>query len=115
MPASTSNLSGKRELLERRAVDVLNIHGSIGDAMKVGWLAAEHGVPIAVGNTNFEIGVHIAAALPDVIWLEYSFLSYNHLLETPIEFSDGHALVPDRPGHGLQLAEAARSELARPS
>ena len=30
------NLSGKRELLERRAVDVLNIHGSIGDAMKVG-------------------------------------------------------------------------------
>jgi L-alanine-DL-glutamate epimerase-like enolase superfamily enzyme len=109
------NLSGKRELLERRAVDVLNIHGSIGDAMKVGWLAAEHGVPIAVGNTNFEIGVHVAAALPDVIWLEYSFLSYNHLLETPIEFTDGHALVPDRPGHGLQLAEAARSELARPS
>ena len=109
------NLSGKRELLERRAVDVLNVHGSIGDAMKVGWLAVEHGVPIAVGNTNFEIGVHVAAALPDVIWLEYSFLSYNHLLETPIEFSDGHALVPDRPGHGLQLAEAARSELARPS
>ena len=94
---------------------MLNIHGSIGDAMKVGWLAAEHGVPIAVGNTNFEIGVHVAAALPDVIWLEYSFLSYNHLLETPIEFSDGHALVPDRPGHGLRLSEAARSELARPS
>ena len=109
------NLSGKRELLERRAVDVLNIHGSIDDAMKVGWLAAEHGVPIAVGNTNFEIGVHVAAALPEVTWLEYSFLSYNHLLETPIEFCDGYALVPDRPGHGLRLAEAARSELARPS
>jgi L-alanine-DL-glutamate epimerase-like enolase superfamily enzyme len=109
------NLSGKRELLERRAVDVLNIHGSISDALKAGWLAAEHGIPIAVGNTNFEIGVHVAAALPEVTWLEYSFLSYNHLVETPIEFSDGYALAPDRPGHGLRLSEAARSELARPS
>jgi L-alanine-DL-glutamate epimerase-like enolase superfamily enzyme len=108
------NLSGKRELLERRAVDVLNIHGSIGDAMKAGWLAAEHGIPIAVGNTNFEIGVHIAAALPAVTWLEYSFLAYEHLIETPIEFRDGYALVPDRPGHGLRLADAARSEFARP-
>jgi L-alanine-DL-glutamate epimerase-like enolase superfamily enzyme len=109
------NLSGKRELIEQRAVDVLNIHGSIGDALKVGWLAAEHGIPISVGNTNFEIGVHIAAASPEVSWLEYSFLSYNHLIETPIEFRDGYALVPDRPGHGLRLAESARSELARPT
>ena len=108
------DLSGKRKLLERRAVDVLNIHGSIGDAMKLGWLAVEHGIPIAVGNTNFEIGVHVAAALPEETRLEYSFLAYNHLLETPIEFRDGFALVPDRPGHGLRLAEAARSEFARP-
>ena len=103
------DLSGKRELLERRAVDVLNVHGSISDSMKIGWLAAEHGIPIAVGNTNFEIGVHVAAALPEVTWMEYSFLSYNHLLETPIEFCDGHAIVPDRPGHGLRLANSARS------
>ena len=102
------NLSGKRELIERRAADVLNVHGSICEAMKLAWLAAEHGIPIAVGNTNFEIGVHIAAALPEVAWLEYSFLSYNHLLETPIEFCDGYAMVPDRPGHGLRVADAAR-------
>ncbi len=48
--------------------------------------------------------MHIAAALPEVTWLEYSFLSYNHLLETPIEFCDGYAVAPDRPGHGLRLA-----------
>lgn len=69
---------------------------------------------VPVGNTNFEIGVHIAAALPEVTWLKYSFLSYNHLLATPIEFCDGYALVPDRPGHGLRLADAARTEFARP-
>jgi L-alanine-DL-glutamate epimerase-like enolase superfamily enzyme len=108
------NMSEKRQLLEQRAVDVLNVHGSISEAMKVAWLAAEHGIPIAVGNTNFEIGVHLAAALPEVTWMEYSFLSYNHLLETPIEFCDGYALVPDRPGHGLSIAEAARKEFGQP-
>jgi L-alanine-DL-glutamate epimerase-like enolase superfamily enzyme len=107
-------LSGKRQLIEQRAVDVLNIHGSINDAMKIGWLAAEHGIPVALGNSDFEIGVHIAAALPEVYWMEYSFLSYNHLLEEPVRFEDGYALVPERPGHGLRLAESARSEFARP-
>jgi L-alanine-DL-glutamate epimerase-like enolase superfamily enzyme len=106
------SLSGKRQLIEQQAVDVLNIHGSINDALKIGWLAAEHGIPVSLGNTNFEIGVHIAAALPEVNWLEYSFLSYNHLLETPIQFQDSYALLPDRPGHGLRLAESARYESA---
>jgi L-alanine-DL-glutamate epimerase-like enolase superfamily enzyme len=109
------DLSGKRALLERRSVDVLNVHGSISDAMKLGWLAAEHGVPIAVGNTNFEIGIHIAAALPEVTFVEYSYLSYNHLLETPVEIRDGQAIAPDRPGHGLRLADAVRSECGRPT
>lgn len=109
------NLSGKRELIEQRAVDVINIHGSINDALKIGWLAAEHGIPVAVGNSDFEIGVHVAAALPEVNWLEYSFLSYNHLLETPIKFEDGYALLPDTPGHGLRLDESVRTESARPT
>jgi L-alanine-DL-glutamate epimerase-like enolase superfamily enzyme len=108
-------VSGKRELIERRAVDVINLHGSISDAMRIGWLAGEHGIPIAVGNTDFEIGVHVAAALPEVVWLEYSFLSYNHLVEEPIEFREGWAVLPNRPGHGLRLADSARQELAAPS
>lgn len=102
------DLAGKRRLIEHRAVDVVNIHASISEALKIGWIAAEHGLPVSVGNTNFEIGVHIAAALPEVSWMEYSFLSYDHLIETPIEFRDGYALLPDRPGHGLRLAESAR-------
>lgn len=109
------SLSGKRQLIEQRAVDVLNIHGSITDGLRIGWFAAEHGIPISLGNSAFEIGVHLAAALPEVDWLEYSFLPYNHLLETPIEFHDGYALLPQRAGHGLRLAESARREFARPT
>ena len=107
------DLSGKRRLLDRHAVDIVNVHGAITEAMHVGWLATEHGIPVTVGNTNFEIGVHVAAALPEVNWLEYSYLPYNHLLETPVEFCEGYALAPDRPGHGLRLSQAARGEFAR--
>lgn len=57
-------LSGKRRLIEQRAVDVLNVHGSINDALKIGWLAAEHGIPVAVGNSDFEIGVHMRRRFP---------------------------------------------------
>jgi L-alanine-DL-glutamate epimerase-like enolase superfamily enzyme len=108
------DLRGKRTLLEQRAVDILNIHGHISDGLKAGWLAGEYGIPIALGNTMFEVGVHLAAALPEVQWMEYSFLDYDQLLEEPVNFQDGYAYAPERPGHGLVLAEAARAEYARP-
>ena len=41
-------------------------------------------------------------------WIEYSFLSYNHLIEMPVAFSDGFALAPEQPGHGLRLSDLAR-------
>lgn len=107
------DLSGKRRLLEHGAVDVLNVHGSINDAMTAGWMAAERGIPMSVGNTNFEIGVHVAAALPEVSYVEYSYLPYEHLLQSPVEFHGGFASAPDRPGHGLQLSDEA-VESARP-
>ena len=46
--------------------------------------------------------------------MEYSFLDYDQLLEEPVRFEQGFAVAPDRPGHGLVLAEAARAEYARP-
>ena len=51
--------------------------------MRAGWLAAEHGIPVSLGNTMLEVGVHMAAALPEADWLEYSFQNYNHLVEQP--------------------------------
>jgi L-alanine-DL-glutamate epimerase-like enolase superfamily enzyme len=99
---------GKRLLMEADAVDILNVHGQISDTMRIGWLAADRGVPISLGNTFLEVGVHLACALPEVEWMEYSFLNYDHLVEQPIEIRDGYAYAPDRPGHGLVLSDAAR-------
>jgi L-alanine-DL-glutamate epimerase-like enolase superfamily enzyme len=108
------DLHGKRMLLEHRAVDILNVHGHISDTRQAAWLAAEYGIPVSLGNTPFELGVHLATALPEVTWLEYSFLDYDLLIAEPIHFEDGYAIAPDRPGHGLALSEAGRREYARP-
>ncbi len=108
------DLSGKRTLLAAEGTDLLNVHGQVSDVMRIGWLAAELGVPVSLGNTFLEVGVHMACALPEVEWLEYSFQNFDHLVEQPIEITDGYAIAPDRPGHGLILSETARRDWARP-
>ena len=104
------DLRGKRLLLEGRGADILNVHGNISDVMRAGWLAAEHGIPVSLGNTPFELGVHMAAALPEARWLEYSFQNTGHLIEEPMLMRDGFAHAPERPGHGLALSAAARRD-----
>ena len=108
------DVSGKRELLLAGGTDILNVHGYITDNLRIGWLAAEMGVPVSLGNTFLEFGVHVACALPEVQWLEYSFQNFDHLVEQPIKVRDGWIEAPERPGHGLVLAERARREYARP-
>jgi L-alanine-DL-glutamate epimerase-like enolase superfamily enzyme len=71
--------AGKRQLLLAGATDILNVHGQVTDVMRIGWLAAELGIPVSLGNTFLEFGVHMACALPEVEWLEYSFQNFNHL------------------------------------
>ncbi len=106
---------GKRLLMEADAVDILNVHGQITDVMRIGWLAAEIGIPMSLGNTFLEVGVHLACALPEVEWLEYSFQNFDHLVEEPMLIKDGYIYAPDRPGHGLAVSETARRDWSRPT
>lgn len=106
------DLAGKRRLIQARGVDILNVHGKPSDVLRAGWLAAEYGLRVSLGNTFLEVGVHLAAALPEVDWLEYSFQNYNHLAETPVVIDAGWAIAPDRPGHGIALSEHARLAFA---
>ena len=106
--------AGKRQLMAAGGTDILNVHGQVTDVMRIGWLAAEMGVPVSLGNTFLEVGVHMACALPEVEWLEYSFQNFEHLVDEPMEICDGWIHAPDRPGHGLVLSESARRQWARP-
>jgi L-alanine-DL-glutamate epimerase-like enolase superfamily enzyme len=82
--------------------------------MRIGWLASEIGIPISLGNTFLEFGVHMACALPEVEWLEYSFQNLDHLVTRPFTIRDGWIYASDTPGHGLELSASARSEWHRP-
>ena len=104
---------GKRRLMEHRAVDILNVHGNITQVLHAAWLANEYGIPISLGNTSLELGVHLACALPEANWIEYSFQDYNQLVDEPVRFEDSYAIAPDRPGLGLTISDAARRDLAK--
>ena len=58
--------TGKRQLMAAGGTDILNVHGQVTDVMRIGWLAAELGIPVSLGNTFLEMGVHAACALPEV-------------------------------------------------
>jgi len=102
------DVQGKRKLIEAEATDMLNVHGQITDVMRIGWLAAELGIPITLGNTFLELGVNLGLALPEVKWLEYSFQNFEHLVEQPYALRNGKIWGSNAPGHGLVLSEAAR-------
>lgn len=108
------DVSGRARLLMARATDIINLHGRIPEVMRVGWLAHELGIPVAMGNTTLELGVHTGAALPECRWLEYSFQNYDHLVDAPIPIAGGMAHVPDRPGLGFALSDAARTAWSEP-
>ena len=95
--------SGKRRLLEQHAVDVLNVHDSVFVTRAAAVLAADYGVPVSLGNTVLELGVHLAASLPECLCLEFSDLAWNEIAVQPVQIENGFAIAPDRPGHGIEL------------
>jgi L-alanine-DL-glutamate epimerase-like enolase superfamily enzyme len=106
-------LRDKRRLIEAGAVDILNIHGNFTDGLRAAWLAHDHGIQVSLGNTVMEMGVHLAAALPGDTWMEYSFLNWNALVETPVRLEGGYAYAPEGPGHGLRLSPQAVARYAQ--
>ena len=77
-------------------------------------LAGDFGIPVSLGNTIMEIGVHLAASLPEVVYLEFSDLAWNKLAAEPVKFTNSKAVAPDRPGHGIELDRDRLAEFSQP-
>jgi len=101
-------------LLHSRAVDVLPLHGDFSGALFAARSAGLYGVPVTVGNTPFDVGIHLAAALPEVLWLEWSMLGWENIPAQPIAVEDGYAFAPDIPGHGISITAETLSDLHAP-
>ena len=79
--------------------------GGITGWMDAAGLAAAHGIPMS-SHLFPEVSAHLLAATPTAHWLEYVDWA-DSIVERPLEIVDGMAIVPDRPGAGLEWDVAA--------
>jgi L-talarate/galactarate dehydratase len=87
------------------ALDVLQPNacmvGGITEALRVGELAAAHGLGFAPHFLS-ELHIHLAAALAGTTYLEY-FPFLDEFVTEPLRTDGGAVLVPERPGHGIEF------------
>lgn len=119
---------GFQELCRHHAVDIIHpdlaTSGGILETKKIGDMAQEHGVPMALHFAGTPVScmanVHCAAATENFLVLENHSVDvpwWNDLIEGlpgPI-LQEGSIRVPDAPGLGIRLNEAVVQEhLAEP-
>jgi L-alanine-DL-glutamate epimerase-like enolase superfamily enzyme len=98
-----------RHLLEARSIDIVMIDmlrvGGITQWMKVAGMAEAFNLPV-VSHLIPEIHVHLVAAIPNGLTVEYMPWTLRLYEETPV-LDGGQLVVPDTPGLGLAFDQAA--------
>lgn len=109
-------LEEKAAVVEAGACDVLNVHG-ITPARQDAHLAVAHGTTVGAGtdHTTDAAPMHVGAALPEVEFMEFTRHRLWDLCEGPFEIDDGHAVAPDRPGHGVTVPDEVLAEFGEPA
>jgi mandelate racemase len=79
--------------------------GGVTGWMDAAGLAAANGIPMS-SHLFPEVSAHLLAATPTAHWLEYVDWA-DSIVQEPLRIVDGMAIVPDRPGAGLEWNEAA--------
>jgi len=99
------NFEGKLELLEERASDIVHLAGGyFSTARQEVALASAFGIPVALHDTMAHVGVHLAAAVPEITYQEYWPRPWDSLTETGIEVGEASLTAPDDPGHGVRFS-----------
>jgi L-alanine-DL-glutamate epimerase-like enolase superfamily enzyme len=103
-----------RHMLEARSVDIVMIDvlrsGGITGWMKIAGMAEAFNVPV-VNHLYPEISVHLVAAVPHGLTVEYMPWSSKLYEEVPQPVK-GELIVPDKPGLGLKFDQAALKKYA---
>ena len=98
-----------RHMLEARSVDIVMIDvlraGGITQWMKIAGMAEAFNLPV-VNHLYPEISVHLVAAIPHGLTVEYMPWSSRMFKEVPLPVK-GELSVPDKPGLGLEFDRAA--------
>lgn len=106
---------GFRRMLELRSADVLMPDlqrvGGVSEFMRVGHMAESYDIPVS-SHLFPETSLQVLGALANTIYLEY-MPWFSKLYNEPIEFADGQAIVPERPGWGFTFNQDYVSHLER--
>jgi L-alanine-DL-glutamate epimerase-like enolase superfamily enzyme len=98
-----------RHMLEARSVDIVMIDvlraGGITTWMKIAGMAQAFNLPV-VSHLIPELHVHLVAAIPNGLTVEYMPWSLKLFEEVPLPV-EGQLTVPAKPGLGLAFDEAA--------
>src|SRR5262245_54272256 len=98
-----------RHLLEHRSIDIVMIDllraGGITQWMKIAGMAEAFNLPV-VSHLVPEIHVHLIAAIPNGLTVEYMPWTLNLYEQTP-PIEAGQLVVPKKPGLGLAFDQAA--------
>lgn len=107
-----------RDILAAGAADILQpdllICGGLLEAKKIAAMAEAHYVTVAphspLGPVSTAVAVQFAASTPNFLILEYQpdqTGPSRELVRKPLVLEDGHIRIPDQPGLGIELNEAA--------
>ena len=98
-----------RHMMEARSVDIVMIDlmraGGITQWLKIAGMAEAHNLPV-VSHLVPEIHVHLIAAIPNGLTVEYMPWTARLFEEVPLP-DKGELAVPRQPGLGLKFDEAA--------
>ncbi|MEK7755062.1 MAG: mandelate racemase/muconate lactonizing enzyme family protein [Acidobacteriota bacterium] len=110
---------GFRELLEKRAVDIvmpdMQKCGGLLESRKIADMAHTYHVPVAphcvVSPIGYMASCHVCAAIPNFLVLEWHWIQRLPLWRSFVKEGEiiekGWVTVPDRPGIGVEMNEEA--------
>lgn len=112
-----------RRTFETGDIDVARLDativGGVSSFLEVAAMADAYGLRISP-HTHPELHVHLGAVIGNLhrVGIEYidpkfGVDAFFRLLATPLEIEDGYALIPSRPGIGLDIDWAAVEEFSR--
>jgi L-alanine-DL-glutamate epimerase-like enolase superfamily enzyme len=103
-----------RQMLEARSVDIVMIDvlraGGITQWLKIAGMAEAFNLPV-VSHLVPEIQVHLIAAVPNGLTVEYMPWTFGLWKEVPVP-EKGELVVPKKPGLGLEFDPAALKRYA---
>jgi L-alanine-DL-glutamate epimerase-like enolase superfamily enzyme len=115
--ATGENLNSLAEfypLVANGAVEVLNIttgHSGVTGCRQIANLAQAFNLPVSMMNAQANFMAHVAAALPNHSAMEVVDPGREHCLTFDSRIEDGHIVLGDSPGLGIEVDEKILADL----